>query len=117
MKVLDWQQTEQHLLYRGQLRTGLVEIANEKRPQLRSIEPAEIVVITNAHHTSFFYPDREERLLVYVKPVVGVSDWQCYGVAVRAIDLHPIDKDDLSSSSDDKPQPSDKNGLSLADDG
>jgi hypothetical protein len=89
MKVLEWADQKAKLLYRGKFCTGLVDLEGAKQSQIQGINPNETVIITDTNHSSFLYPNREDRLLVYVTSAEGAENWLS-GIAVLARYLEPV---------------------------
>ena len=89
MKVKGWEAEGAKLIYEGKTVHGLVEVEGDKKAQIQSIYSKQEVIITNTNHSSsFFYPEEEERLQVYVTPIDKVLDW-IIGIPVFGKDLYP----------------------------
>lgn len=76
MKVLAWVSEQARLMYRGVAVCSTVSLEGEKNPKIRSISENQEVIIVDYTHSSFlFYPDQEENLQVYVKPIDDAVSW------------------------------------------
>lgn len=76
---------------------GLIEIwlesgcLAETKMKCRTIDVGQDLIISSIDHSScWFTPEDEENLLVYVKPISEKDHWKD-GLAVRALDLIPIE--------------------------
>lgn len=93
MKVMLFAKQQRKLVYRGVQWTGLVDIPEGKKNRIKSVVKSinqnDVVVISECNHTSWFYPDNEDNLLVYVIPVSEQDNWLS-GITVKAKDLEPL---------------------------
>jgi hypothetical protein len=76
MKVKTWASEQAKLIYQGNSVYNTVSLEREERAKIQSISQNQQVIITAQTHSSFlFYPDQEENLQVYVKPIDDAAHW------------------------------------------
>jgi hypothetical protein len=76
MKVLDWVSGQARLMYRGVAVYSTVSLEGEKNPKIQSIsENQEVIIVDHTHSSFLLYPDQEENLQVYVKPIDDAAQW------------------------------------------
>jgi hypothetical protein len=76
MKVKTWASEQARLIYQGNSVYNTVSLEKEKRAKVQSISQNQQVIITAQTHSSFlFYPEHEENLQVYVRPIDDAVHW------------------------------------------